>query len=227
MQNRQATKPIYAELIDVPSYCEQAESASEVHGILIGILCRNAFAPTGKWVQALELEGSVSDTRFQTVREQLDDVWNYSHQSLNQIETEFEPLLPSDDESLSERSAELGAWSQGFLYGFSLQEAVVEGMSAEGEEENEEESEEEISQIVTEILQDVVEISQVASHIDGDDVESIESNEAAFIELVEYLRVSIQLVFEEMAGQKIAGRKDPIYVDPRYIQDYADDESIH
>lgn len=221
MQNRQATKPIYAELIDVSSYCEQAESASEVHGILIGLLCRDAFAPTGKWVQALELEGSVSDTRFQTVRELLDDVWNYSHQSLNQIETDFEPLLPSDDESLSERSSELGAWSQGFLYGFSLQEENG------GDEEEVEVNQEEMPQIVSEILQDIVEISQVANNIDGDDVESIESNEAAFIELVEYLRVSIQLVFEEMAGQKIAGRKEPIYVDPRYMQDFADDESIH
>ncbi len=226
MQSRPSSKPIYAELIDVPGYCEQADSASEVHGIIIGLLCRDAFTPAGKWVQALELEGSASDTRFQTVREQLEDVWNFSHQSLNHIETEFEPLLPGDDEPLSERSAELGAWSQGFLYGFSL----VEEETAEDAEEKDDDKEEdsEMPQVVNEIIQDIVEISQVASEIDGEDVEAVDSDEAAYMELVEYLRVSIQLVFEEMAGQKMAGRKEPIYVDPRYMKDYADDdESLH
>lgn len=209
-----AAKPIHAEFNDAASYCEQAESAAEIHGIFTGLICRDAFAPTQKWVQALELEGTASDTRFQTVRQQLDDMWIYVQQSLNHIETEFEPMLPGDEEPLGERSAELGAWSQGFLYGFSLQD-------------EEKEEEEEISQIVTEILQDVVEISQVASEIDGDDIESLEGNEAAYIELIEYLRVSIQLVFEEMAGQQLAGRKEPIYVDPRYMKDYADDDSVH
>jgi len=224
MKNHQAMKPIHAELLDVSNYCEQADSASEVHGILIGLLCRDAFTPTEQWIHALEFESQSNDTHAFGVREQLDEVWRYSHLSLNQIETEFEPLLPSDDEPIAARSAELGAWCQGFLYGFSLLGNNDNHIS----EEQEGQAEDEIPQIVSEILQDLVEISQVASNIEGGDVETIESDEASFIELVEYLRVSVQLVFEEMAGQKIAGRKEPIYVDPRYMKDYADDDdSLH
>jgi len=33
-------------------------------------------------------------------------------------EMEFEPLLPTDETSVDERVEALGAWAQGFLYGF-------------------------------------------------------------------------------------------------------------
>jgi len=208
-------KPIHAELSDIASYCEQANSASEVHGIFTGLLCRDPFTPSSHWVSALELEGTASDTRFQVVREQLNELWNYTQHSLNHIDTQFEAILPSDDESLSVRSEELAAWSQGFLYGFSL----VDSEEVESSE---------LPQIVSEIINDFAEIGQVANVIDEDDTEAHEANESALFEVLEYIKVSIQLVFEEMAGSKMEGRKEPIYVDPRYMQEYADDDdSLH
>jgi hypothetical protein len=47
------------------------------------------------------------------------------------------------------------------------------------------------------------------------------------MEVLEYLRVSVQLVFEEMAGQNLEGRQDPIEVDPRFTFSNGDDESVH
>ena len=59
----------------------------------------------------------------------------------------FQPLLPADDESLDDRTAALGEWCQGFLYGLGAGRAVPDPDTLKGE--------------AAEVLRDITEITHV------------------------------------------------------------------
>ena len=256
--NHHDVVPLYAELLSISDYCEQAESVAEVHGIFCGLLARDPYIPAKLWVEVLELEGEPSDTRFQMVRQQLEDLLQHSAHMLNHIEVEFNPVLPDDEETLKTRIKELAAWTQGYLYGFSSYQEPDDFADEFGQIEtyeidddghsveiptgielitkplviDEEEEEEELPETVTEILQDFAELSKAGHDEDLLD----ESDEASFMELIEYLRVSVQLIFEEMAGKKLTGRQEAIPVDSDFMTDFnnsgdfgdaGDDDTLH
>jgi uncharacterized protein YgfB (UPF0149 family) len=99
---------------------------------------------------------------------------------------EFQPLLPDDEEPLAVRGEALGAWCQGFLYGFGA--AGTANRSA-------------LPESVSEFLADLARISQAGDV--GSEAE--EAEEAAYAELVEFLRAGVQLVYDELAALR-AGR---------------------
>jgi hypothetical protein len=87
--------------------------------------------------------------------------------------------LPEDAESIDTRAAALAQWCQGFLYGLGAG-AAQDAASLPGD--------------VGEIVGDLTEISRVGVDI----AQTEESNENAYAELVEFVRVSVQVVFEEL-----------------------------
>ncbi|MBT8141245.1 MAG: UPF0149 family protein [Gammaproteobacteria bacterium] len=244
--------PVYAELLSCVDYCEQAQSVAEIHGMLCGLLCRDAFIGPSRWIPVLQLEGEPQDERYQMVRGQLEELLAHSARMLNQIETEFYPVLPDDDESLQWRIKELAHWCQGYLFGFSNYRALASDTRAFDYEDPEDEFEleeiklkaaqaaqtelqqelaeldaesdkqQEFPETVEEILRDFAELARAGHQDDALD----ETDEAAFMELLEYLRVSVQLVFEEMAGQHLQGREEKIEVDPMYQLD-SDNDIVH
>ena len=92
---------------------------------------------------------------------------------------EFDLLLPEDAQSIDERATALAQWCQGFLYGLGSG-AVQDAGSLPGD--------------VGEIVRDLTEISRVGVDI----AQPEESNENAYAELVEFVRVSVQVLFEEL-----------------------------
>ncbi len=86
-------------------------------------------------------------------------------------------MLPDDDTGLPERVSELALWCQGYLYGLA-QGGIRQFDGLPGD--------------CTEILKDFVELAKARS----DDVS--ENSERDFFELSEYVRVGVQLVFEEL-----------------------------
>jgi uncharacterized protein len=92
---------------------------------------------------------------------------------------EFAPLLPEDEAPIETRAAALGAWCQGFLYGLGTS-SLSDATALPGD--------------VGEVVRDLTEITHVAA----DSAESLESNEGAYAELVEFVRVGVQLLFDEL-----------------------------
>jgi uncharacterized protein YgfB (UPF0149 family) len=88
-------------------------------------------------------------------------------------------VLPDDEQPLNGGASALALWCTGFLYGLGAgQISDLEALNGE----------------VGEIVRDFTEISRAT----GDDSEADESNEQAYAELVEFIRVAAQVVFEEL-----------------------------
>ena len=95
--------------------------------------------------------------------------------------------MPDDAELLAERVDALAQWCQGFNHGLFVAARIAD---AEAEL---------TSGNTAEIVRDFSEIAQVAVGKDDPDADG----EAAYVELVEYLRVSVQLVYEELAAARL------------------------
>ena len=92
----------------------------------------------------------------------------------------FVPLLPDDNAGLGVRSEALADWCSGFLYGIGSAENDVEAR---------------LSKDALEVLSDFSEVTRLIS-----DAKETEAAEADYSEIVEYMRVGVMLIFEELQG---------------------------
>lgn len=167
----------FAEFERVLSDGSSYTAAGEAHGSLCGALCAMAVYRVQDWVGELLPNGPDAAESATAV---FDLLFNETSQALGGQGMEFSPLLPDDDAPLSERATSLGGWCQGFLYGIGAGKlASVAELPGE----------------LPEIIRDFTEISRAAV----DEGDSAETNEQAYVELVEFVRVSAQLVFDELA----------------------------
>jgi hypothetical protein len=149
--------------------------AAEAHGTLAGCLCAAIGYRFEDWLLEILPEGSARPMSKETLRGLYVDTAG----ALEGPEMEFELLLPEDEESIDTRTTALAQWCQGFLYGLGTS-VVQDEAGLPGD--------------IGEIVRDLTEITHVA--VDAD--QSAESNESAYAELVEFVRVGVQLVFDEL-----------------------------
>jgi len=186
----------FAEYATVHSAMTRARlpvAVSELHGGMCGLLCAGGASAVPAWVEECLGDGDPMEGALDAAREKLRELELDSWRSLTGSGLEFHPLLPDDDAALGERVGALALWCHGFLFGLGLA-----GFSLPAEKAGE-------SDVVRleEIVQDFSEISRAGV---GDD-EFEDENEADFAlaELIEYVRVSVQLVFEELESARPAG----------------------
>jgi uncharacterized protein YgfB (UPF0149 family) len=161
--------------------------AAEAHGTLVGTLCATPCS-LDEWLAEILPEGRADSDSADSLRA----VYNSTSGALIQGAMEFAPLLPADDAPIADRTLALGEWCQGFLYGLGTGVAVPEVASLEGE--------------AAEVLRDMTEIT----HVDVDPEEDAESNEAAYAELVEFVRVGVQLLYEHLQPLREPPPRGPV-----------------
>lgn len=178
----------YDEVAQALSAGGSAVLAAEAHGVLVGALCARRVYLPAEWLE--ELLPDAADAPDAAVDPQLAAgplraLYEQSRTVLEARDMEFEPLLPPDDAGLQERVEALGAWAQGFLYGFGAAGPFPRGaMPAD----------------VAEVLSDFAEVSK-AGNVGA---ESAEVEETALADLVEYIRVGVQLIYDELADVRAA-----------------------
>jgi uncharacterized protein YgfB (UPF0149 family) len=161
---------------DVLASAGSLADAAEAHGSLCGALCSMAPYRMQDWVNEILPDGAALSAESSAM---LERVFTATSASFGEQGMEFEPLLPDDEQPLNGRANALALWCSGFLYGLGTgQIANLEGLNGE----------------VGEIVRDFTEISRAT----GDDADSDEANEQAYAELVEFIRVGAQVVFEEL-----------------------------
>lgn len=161
----------YQQLSDALRRLGMMQEASEYHGILTGMLCWQDDVPAGL---KLNQDIAVPEDEFTDLRLTL-------LRSLEGPEMGFTPLLPEDAQPMAERAEALGQWCSGFLYGL----ASHDGFSPE-----------QTSESTQEAIQDLSAISRAASTDAGQDTE-----ESAWAELVEYVRVVAQVIYLELRSR--------------------------
>jgi len=157
---------------------------AEIHGDLCGLLCLLGDDARPAWV-AQVLADRIGEPAADAVNRATDFLKSLAEQTFNTLEDgemSFALLLPSDEEALESRAANLGFWCQGFLHGLG---------AGGGSGHRNHVLEEGVTQ---EIIRDFSEISRAAFTVD----ETVAEAEAAYMEVVEFVRVSVQLVFEEL-----------------------------
>jgi uncharacterized protein YgfB (UPF0149 family) len=171
----------FAEVVRVLEGLGSTVPAAEAHGCLAGALCTTPHYPMERWLEEIipDEDRRNDDDSQQALRLLYADTLN----ALRGEEMDFEVLLPDDDISLETRAGGLSQWCQGFLYGFGTGQPRKE---------------DELPGSVTEILSDLTHIGRASIDLDGGTEDSNETEEEAYAEVVEYVRVGVQLIHDEL-----------------------------
>ncbi len=169
--------PAYARVTQALREIDAPLDAAELHGFLCGLLCTVPQLDEKQWLEKA-LPGE-PDSILPTAREVFDELWAATRQALRDGDFSFRLLLPEEDVELPDRVEALGHWSQGFLLG--LNEGGLKDLTS-------------LSGDLPEIAADLVEIAGA----EGFELVDEEEDETAYTELVEYVRVGVQLFCEEL-----------------------------
>lgn len=167
----------YPTLKDALADAGAVDEPAEVHGTLCGALCVDEEVCPLTLVE-VEAGGDLRDT--------LDELRRSTLEGLFDPDMGFAPLLPDDNVPLERRVRALARWCGGFVY----------GIASRGEFDYSVLSEE-----VREVVHDLTELSKAALTAEDTDREQGESD---YAELVEYVRVGVQLVFLELRPGRAA-----------------------
>ncbi len=167
----------YQELASLLRLVNYTEAPAHFHGALCGTLCTAASAPFD--ATALVMEGADSAASLDgNSRSALKQLGASCAADLMSTDMVFEPLLPTEPVPLKSRIEALAAWCGGFLYGLSSRQKIDMGK---------------LSDEAKETLKDLAQFTNAGFDGSGDP----EVEEAAYVELVEYVRVAAQLIFLE------------------------------
>lgn len=176
-------------LNDALRRCGANWDAAQCHGLLTSRLAIAGTEAGFAWFQQV-LEGAdTSDTSREDCERLLTALFDVTHRQLSERLSEFAPLLPDDSDSTAIRAEALGHWCEGYLHGLvsvDHGEALKQRLGQEP---------------LADIIKDMLQITRASADDDGDE----ESNEVAYTELVEYLRVAAQLTYEELADFRHPG----------------------
>ncbi|WP_348673999.1 UPF0149 family protein [uncultured Abyssibacter sp.] len=166
----------YDSLEDALSGLGIHQPGAEYHGTLAGMIAAGIEPPVDLGIAADLSNGAAADAA-RTVLEQLrGDTAN----DFVDADMGFAPMLPDDTASLSDRVQSLALWCQGFLFGAaSLPGFSIDALSGDAQE----------------VVRDFGEIARAGS------IEESESEETAYAELIEYVRVGAQMLFFELHEQ--------------------------
>lgn len=162
--------PSYVELTRVFEKTMPNSNVAQIHGIICGTIC----AQSGVDIDILKLFPQAKKSKkAQTL---LIQMYEASYHELSEFSFQFSLILPMDSIDINTRAENLGLWCQGFLTGLG-QVPVTE-----------------VSDEVNEALEDMMEISK----INFGDIATNDDDETAYFELVEYVRLSILMIYHEL-----------------------------
>lgn len=171
---KELSLPNYGELSAALNKTSLKLHASQVHGLISGILCGNPKS-TSAW-EELVTGGKEPGKK---THELLQALYDATAKQLNDFLFDFALVLPSDEDELPIRAEALTLWCQGFLTGLKL--AQIQIVDREPSE-------------MTEAINDLIEIAKM----NYEEVVASEEDEDAYIELVEYVRMAVILIYQDL-----------------------------
>ncbi|WP_099033534.1 UPF0149 family protein [Lacimicrobium alkaliphilum] len=153
-----------------------SSDAAEIQGILTGMLAGGMPVQSEDWLDALADFINQGDKLPDEIKRQTQQLFQQTREQLMAADFTLVLCLPDDAAPINDRGMALVKWVQGFLLGFGLHQNDLTGCSED----------------VKEALEDFAEISRMDEKMsEGED------SEQALIEVMEYVRVSAMLCFNE------------------------------
>jgi uncharacterized protein YgfB (UPF0149 family) len=171
--------PDYASLVSTLQRCAVVYSPSGAHGFALGLLIAGVPDPSKAWAEELYSDLDPADVLAGECRAALDRLFSAVFVAADAAPMQLALLLPQDIEVNAQRLAAVRDWCDGFLFGFGLGGKV----SSAG-----------LSQAGSDFLRDITEFTR----LDTGDVENSAENQAALIDIEEYLREGVLLLRDEM-----------------------------
>ncbi len=160
---------------------------AECHGIACGLLVRQYKANPDAFFDLLGMLEVIHDPA-PGFRDLLAELFAATRDQLGDDEMGLTLWLPDEDESLEERTAALAQWCNGFLAAIgSGDDKRLDSLSGEAAES----------------LADLQEIA-MAELGKSEDTEGgdLEEEEGAFAEIIEYIRIAVLILREELRGPR-------------------------
>ncbi|MEE4378417.1 MAG: UPF0149 family protein [Candidatus Competibacteraceae bacterium] len=160
----------------------QSSDPAETHGTLCGMLCVEPTLNGTIWLERI-ISDLFADAPSTPVQDDLLALYSATVAQLQADEYTFTLCLPDDESTLTQRATALTHWCQGFLSGLGAQGVMIQqGRTDE----------------VEEFIKDVFMITQ-GMRCETDSANDQE--EQAYCEIVEYVRVGVLLVYQELTDQ--------------------------
>ncbi len=175
-----ARLPDFEHMLDFANGYLEATELAECHGVACGLLCAQAGAGLDMFIGLLDLP-EWDHPKAADFNKSLRELFNTSREQLADEDMGFSIWLPGDTEILEDRTMALAQWCYGFLTGL--------GSSGDSNLQR-------LSDEANEALKDLQQISLA----DVSDTSGSEDDEVAFAEIVEYIRVAILLIRQELLG---------------------------
>ena len=173
-------------LNDALRRCGSSWSAEQAHGLPCSRISVLGTGAAAEWLRTVLEDGDSADALARECAAMLEELFTETHKQLTDRQSEFVPLLPDDDEAAEVRAAGLAQWSEGFLHGL-VSDVRSEALKAQLADEP-----------LCDIIRDLLEMTRASADDDDDETDE------AYIELVEYLRVAVQLTYEVLAEFRAA-----------------------
>ena len=176
-----ANVPSLQDLKELLQDLQLTSTACEMHGFITGLLAGGVRLNRQQLIKVVEAHSETDQAFDDALIASLWQMQLATLEALGASELIFSPLLPPDDEKLVERVIALADWCQGILAGFGL---AVRGDDARLQKGD-----------IQETLQDLVNIA----HVGGEMEDENPDDEAAYVELHEFVRLAVIHLFEEMS----------------------------
>ncbi len=181
---------LYEEFEDALSTADCDINASEIQGVLAGMISAGLKASDPHWSCTLLEVVNDGQTLTSEAQALLKQVFSETYDAFNEDDGLAPILVPNDQYPLIDRLEAISLWSQGYLLGFGLQQGQKPINSKE----------------INEALLDISEISQLELSSDESD-----ESQMALITLIEHIKVAVKVVYLELVMKDQP--KDKIAID--------------
>lgn len=174
--------PEYAAVKQALASAAAVATTAESHGLLTGLFCSGKISDISaeKWAESSVGEIKHCDESLTILRL----LFEVTHHKLEQMDFSFELLLPDDETILSVRAQELGAWCIGFIHGLQLGQV-------------------DLTKTYPPDCQDALQRIGDIAQIEYDNVNFSNSDEEAYVSVVEYVRLAVLVVYMELVKKPV------------------------
>ena len=184
MSDAQQNDVIYEEIQQKLASANASIEAAEVHGVICGVIASDKMLPE-TWFEEVFDQAEPGDLLVEEAKTRMHALYKDTIEQIEGAGLGMQLLLPTDETSLSTRARAVTEWCQGFLYGV--------GLSGEQANRN-------LSPEAREALEDISALTRMDIATLGD-VENLEEEEDALMEITEFLWVAAMLIRESFMDQ--------------------------